>query len=411
MRRYPLFLTLLLPACTSLSPMEAGDQQFRLGHYAAALESYQQAAPDGAGSAEIEARIESARFQLVLQHARDLLHVEQPQRSLEVLGIADRLRPGAPATASLRARAHQKIGIGYAELGRDLYGAERPAEALEAFTQALAYAPENQVAQEGQVLAQERLDAQERLGEEFFFLGLAELDAGAEDRAHTAFQHAATQWGDDTRAGELLEQVSAELARRSRTQARDFLDLGLIGPAWLALRDADHLTPGVPEVESKLAEIESSMMADLDLDSAELALLGGYPDRALDEVAKVLERDAEGVEGRTAQIRREAEALEARQLYTRARACELDGLVVRAARLLEQIVAGGQPGYEDIPARLAKARQSIAAAEGSYREALEAESAGDRGRYLERLQATVGSARDFRDASQRLRLLTAKAGE
>ena len=411
MRRLPLILTLLIPACAAASPLEEGDRQFRLGRYDLALESYQLAAEGQPDSELLQARIGSARHELVLLHARELLHLEQPYRVLEVLQTAEGMRPGSPYAAALRDRAHRKIGADYAEEGRDFFSAEQPSAALQAFTQALAYDPDNAIAVEGLELSQQRLDAQERLGEEYFILGLEELEAGIEDRARTAFEHAATQWGDHTRAGELLEEVSVLLAQRSRLQAAEYLDLGLIGPAWMALRDADHLAPGDPEVEARLAELENSMLADLDLDSAELAILGGYPARALEAVSAALERDAQGLEGRTEQLRLEAEALAGSQRYVRARMCEMDGLTARSVKLLEEIVALGIPGFEDVPARLEQAKQRLAGAEASYREALEAEGAGDLERYLEKLRETVRLARDYQDASQRLRLLTARAGD
>jgi hypothetical protein len=406
MRRTLLLPLLLTSACAAASPVEEGDRLFRLERYVEAFASYQEAAADGARGPELQARLDAARYEMVVWHARELLHVDQPQRCLEVLAMADRLRPGAPSTAALRQRCHVKLAIRYAELGRDLYGDERPDEALAAYEQALAYDPANALAGEGIGLARERLAAREKLGEEYFFLGLAEMDLGADERALTAFQHASTHWGEDSRAAEWEDDLAQLLARRSLVQAREYLGMGLIGPAWMALRDADHLRPGVPEVEQHLAELEAAMLADLDLDSAELALLGGYPERALEAVEAAAARRAAGVEGRTEQLRSDAEALRVQQLYTRARACEIDGLLVRATGLLERIVEAGLPGYEDVPPRLEEAQARVAAAAEHYRRALEAEAQGDRAAYLEQLRASVTSARDYRDASRRLRGLT-----
>ncbi len=410
MRWSPLLLTLLCAACATATPLETGDRLFRTGRYVEAYQHYAAMAAEGGATAQLEARIESARFEMVLEHARELLHRQQPHQVLEVLGIAEQLRPGHPDIAALRLRAHRKVGVEFAEEGRQRFDEENPHRALAAYEQALVWDPENALAQEGLGLARARLEAMERLGEEFFFLGLDELDRGSADRARTAFQHATTHWGEESRAAELLEELSQQLAERSLIQARQYLAMGLIGQAWMALRDADHLRPGVPEVEQRLVELEAALLADLDLDAAELALRGGYPDRALEAVSAALAREALGVEDRTARLSREAEQLRVHQDYVRARACEIDGLMVRAVDLLRAIASSGEAGYEDVPLRLEQAEQRLASAADSYRQALAAESAGDRELYLEQLRATVRAARDYQDASWRLRLLTAEAG-
>ncbi|RMH05502.1 MAG: hypothetical protein D6702_00115 [Planctomycetota bacterium] len=413
MRRFLLFALLLIPACAAAaSPLEEGDRAFRLGDYGAALASYEQAQAEAAGDRDrVAARIEATRFALVLDKARRLLHLEEPHQALEVLALAERMRPGSPQAAELRDRARRKIAQGFTESGWDLYVDEQADVALAAFTQALAFDPDNASAEEGRALAQARLDAREKLGEDYFYLGLEELEAGSEIRAYTAFQHAASFWGEDSRPAELVEEIARRLAGEARARAADYLAMGLVGPAWLELRDAEHLQPGVPEVEEQLAAIEARMLAELDLDSAELALRGGRPDGVRTAVAAALARGAEGIEGRAAELEAAADEAELARLYRRARVCEADGLLVRAVGLLERIAAEEHPGYEDVEPRLEAARARIAAAAGHYRAALEAESAGDRERYLAELRAAVREARDYEDAGRRLRLLAREGGE
>lgn len=409
MRRLLPFLLSLLPACTAApaTGVELGDQHYRLGRYGQAYEAYQAVQTEQGSSPELDRRLAATRFEIVLDQARRQLHLEEPRQALALLPLAERMRPGSPVTADLRLRCHRKLAAALAESGRDLFGNEDIPAAADAFTQAVAWDPENALAQEGVALARARLEAMERLGDEFFFLGLEELRAGAEDRAFTALQHAVTFWGEDNRAAELLDDLALAMARRAQATAEEYLAAGLIAPAWLALRDAEHLHPGLPGVAERLAVLEDTLLAEEDLQTAEIALLGGHPEVALAAVARSAARRTESLAGAIADARFAAEQLDLRQRYTKARACEIEGLVARAARLYDQIAAAGAAGFEDVALRLEEVQGRLARASASYRLALEAESAGDRALYLERLRETVREARDYQDASARLRAAAA----
>lgn len=410
-RRSPLprilLLAGLLPACQSLGSagsLAEGDRLFQVGDFQQARDAYAEAVAAGGGR-EAEKRLEAATYRFYAEGARTLLHLSEPGAALEALEYIETRYPGRALTRELVLRARREMAQDLADEGRDLFD-DQPAEAADRYLHALAWDPDNREAREGLALAQERAAGLERLGRMYYHRGLEELDGGHTVRARTSFQHATGFWGEDTRPGKLFRRLSHELAEESLRRARLYLDQGLDGPAWLALRDADNLEPGREEVQRLLVTLEARMRARDELSQADMAVRGGRIEEAERLLTAAREDAGDRYQERETRIRLALERERLRQRYLGARAAELEGQVVAAAQGYREILeASGDPSFLEVGWRLRSCERRIAAAEAAYRQALAAEQAGDRDAYRENLAEVLRQAADYADAAARFQTL------
>ena len=405
MRRSLLPGLCLLAACQSADLIAEGDAHYSVGRFQLALDAYEAAAGgdlEASAGSDLGARITKARYMVLAHAARTSIHEERPREALDFLTHAEVVLPGQELTEELRQRARGKLGRSYSEAGRDLFEDGRAEEARSAYRQALAWDPDSEDARAGFARASERAEVRAQIGERLYFEGLEELREGRTLRARTAFLHSATFWGEDSRAASLLEELSADLSNESKIQGLIYLESGMIGPAWMALSDANHLKPGDPEVERLLEEIDQRRTLRSLLDEADHALRGGRVAEVEAVLARAAEVPAAAEDVRVPEMHAAAAWEENRQRYVLARACELDNQIVRAAGLYGEILAAvGSDGYEDVDYRARLLEERLAKAEEFYQQALAAEAAGDQDAYRENLAQTIRLASDYADALSR----------
>lgn len=389
----------LLAGCAASSPVEEGDCHFRLEEFALAAQSYEEAGAADSPDPELQHKLAEARYRVYTDAAQDLLHLERPADALKMLDVADSLQPGHPVGQALRQRAYFQLAADYTEEGDQHTIDGDPKQAAEAYASALSWNPDYEPAQEGLARSQDQLNRLHHVGEQYYFRGLEDLRAGNELRAHTALTHAVTYWGNDSRAGEHLHEISVRLAAQSVERARIYLDSRLLGPAWLELRNAQRLDPELQEVGPLLAQAESDLAAERSLGQADMAVRAGDPDRADAKLAEASALSGERYSEPIEEIQRRNEAERLHEKYLVAYAAELDGQTVTARDLYFQVLEAG--GGEDVADRYENMKHMVELAEQLYQEALAAESGGDSAAYEAKLAQCLRLSRDYADALER----------
>ncbi|HEX9792593.1 MAG TPA: hypothetical protein VGC54_01285 [Planctomycetota bacterium] len=398
-----LLAGLVAAGCTARATSE-GDRLYRLGEFDRALTEYQRAED---GSAEGRERVRQTEYMVYADGARELLHLNRPKDAVTVLDYAEGIRPGHPYTAELRARAGKKLAEELTREARELFEDGEAAAAVGVYTEALGWNPEFAEARQGLVRATALARGIRNSGQRHYDQGLEELDGGHDGRARTAFMHATTFWGADNRAGQLLEELSGRLAAESRDEGRRYFRLGMIGPAWVALRDANRLQPGDAETTEMIARIEARIRAEGQLVRADMLVRAGEPEPASELIDQAEAAAAGELEGEIWALRRAAENARQRHRYLEARSTELDRRVVEATRIYDEILREtGEEGFEDVSRRARMLHARLDRAATAYQAALAAEAAGDRARYAEKLAEVVRLAADYKDAALRLGALS-----
>ncbi len=367
-------------------------------------EAYRAYGPIEEADSALSQRIDKARLYSVLESAEDAVHVNRIERALSLLDYADTLHSGHPMTTSLREHARRRRAVQLADTGEELLDNGTPRAAEAAFREAVAWDPTNAQAQRGQEESERRTRAMDAHGEELYFEGLDFVEQGDSLRAFTAFMHAAGLLGEGSGANQRFNLMSQELALDSLRQGQVQFKQGELGQAWLALTDAVHLDPANQEVRTLLQQVLDRIESERLLAEADLHVRGGRVNKADELFARILGLSGELHIGEVDDLKSRAIQERARREYALARACELDSQYVRAMGLYYQILEGTQGvGYEDLPVRVEGLERRLNSAAGFYRQALAAEAEGDAVGYLENLRQTVRLARDYEDASARLK--------
>lgn len=393
----------LAAACASTDSMAEGDRHFRLGEFVQAAAAYEAAGAADGGGRDLDQRLTEARYRSFTALAEQMLHLDQPAEALRILDLAEPMRAGHPVGTALRQRAHRQLAVEYTALGdaHSIDGDAKPA--AEAYAEALSWDSDYEPAQEGLARSQDLLNRQFRAGERYYFRGLEALNQANDVRAFTALTHAATYWGGDSRAGEHLAEVAARLAQQSVETAQVYLDAGMAGPAWLALRNAERLQPGRADVQSLLPQVEADLAVGRALGAADMAVRSGDIDRADAKLAEAAalggERHADAID--VLAQRNQAERLA--QKYLVAYAAELDHQSVAARDLYFEILEQG--GGADVAERYRMQKALVERAEQAYQAALAAEAAGDPTGYEAKLGECLRLARDYGDALERFTAL------
>lgn len=397
----------LLAGCSALNrgSLEEGDRLYALGRYAEALAEYRAAAGEHPGP-ELEERIRLARFQVLAEAAREAIHLEQPEQALAWLDRAEEVLPEHPLTGELRRRAAEQLSEMITREAFEHLSEDEPAAAVVLFGEALRWNPGNARAQSG--LAEARVEAEQRFakGEDLFLQGVEALREARDGRALTYLAHARDYWGEDSRAGELEREVADLVASDLTEQAERSLRAGNLGAAWVALRQAVELDPGDEDLLARLERLDRELRTRELLMRAELRIRSGSLEEAQALLDQIVDLGVEGHEEELARLDRRLELARNEDRYRRARAYELDGQVQRAADLYQEVlVSVGDEGFEDTAERYRRLQDRLAQARRHYAAALEAQEDGDPEGYRRHLEACVRLARDFADASERLRNL------
>lgn len=382
---------------------ELGDRAFRMGMYHDALDAYRSIEePDE----EVLSLIEDARFQSIMQSARERVHVNEIQDALALLDYLEQERPGMPETADLRRQAYRRKGAELASSGERLLDDGFPEAAARTYREALRWNPENGDAQVGFAEAERQSSARAQRGERLYFEGLDDVMNGHRERAFTSFSHAAHLLGQDSRAQDRVEALAGELTTELVLQAQELLDADNLGGAWLVLSDARRLDPANLDAANLFAEVDAELEARRLLSQAEIHVLGGRLDQADALLAKVLDVTGDSHRDQVSAMSERAVFQRATEDYKFARACELDNQIVRAVTMYNDILrlTDGY-GYEDLKLRVDNLQRRIDLAADNYAIALEAERALQPEEYRQALEDCLELAGDYKDALERYRRL------
>ena len=397
MRGILTLLPMLLCACQQASLVDEGDRLFKFGRYTEALDAYR-----GARAAEeevmlLDRRIDETKIRILAAYVRVELQLHHPLSGLEILKVAAQIRPGHPLLEELRLRSRRQIADDLSADGRVLLDADKPDAATARYLRALDWDSENTTAIEGLQLSRARSQVLEETGEEYFFIGLSELQGERQARALTAFRNATNYHGKSGRAAEQVAMLSRAIATHSLRAARVYASVGLAGPAILAARDANRLVPEDPAAAELVAALEIELEAAADLDSADISTRGGRLVRAQELLDEAAASDAAVFHNRGIDVGM-AIANKSDQLdYLLARSCELDQQMMRAQELYRGILARNPEHIlGDLSVRLNQVAAAIRSARALQQEAALARAAGELKRSEELLAESRLIARDLK---------------
>jgi len=406
MRRLSMLGLFAVISC-QVTTIEDGDSMFRRGNYPQALEIYTHLASEEP-SGELQARMERTSYFLLEQGVRNLLHLERPEDALEVL---DSIENSAPAdreevVAALRLRTFIQIGRGHFNLGFDFYEATDVDAAAREYTLCLSWDPQNTEAKINLAQCEEWIATRQRLGDNYYFEGMDSLRSDQDLRARTAFMHAGSLLGDDSRAAERLRNLTASLADDSREKSVLFMNAGLTGQAWAYAQDAFYLAPQDERNLQLTEQLANVVLGNAYILEADVAQRGGIISAAEEYLEKTR---ALGVAEHGPRIAEVAELTQERRnsdRYSRARAYELDSQMVHARDIYAEILVdeAGFP-WRDVEQRLAAIRARLAEAKSVMNAGIAAHQAGDDSTYATRLQEVLRMSVDYPGALLAYRVL------
>jgi tetratricopeptide (TPR) repeat protein len=402
MRGTLLFCLFALVSCQSADSLARGDRAYRQGHFHQALAAYESAGDPSPGS-ELAARVTQARFALLVDGARDLLHHDDPQGARRVALAALQQRPNHVGAQNLLERAVGKITQKEIELGEEFLVNEQYPQALATFQRALDWSPENDAAIDGFARAELVYSKEQKKGEAIYFEGLEQLRHEKSLQAFTTLQHATLFLGDSSRAKGQLDKLSREMGEASRNKGLVLLEQGRIGEAWLALWDAERFLPGDANTKEWLSSLEQHIAVEDLLLQAEIALRGGRPNEVRSILTEV-EHKAEGAAHnetapRVQTLNAAADAEQARIDYRLARALEMDLQLVRAQALFAKLST--EQGFHDVVVRQAAIQAVLDRAGSLYAAGSAAQNAEDFSTAKELFAEVLELVIDYKDTAER----------
>lgn len=401
-------LLALLPLAACASPAdearEAGDRAFRTTQYHDAYAAY---ASIEEPSEEVVQLLEETRYRSILQSALEHVHVNEIPEALTLLEHLNQERPGDPKVEDVRQAAYRRKAAELADAGEQLLDDGFPESALRTFREAMRWNPLDEAAIRGLRESERLAGARALRGEELYFEGLDQVLQNRTTQARTSFAAAAELLGKDSRAVERAQTLAEELAAELTVEAKTYLDNNLLGGAWLVLSDAVRLDPANLDANALLARVDEELEARRLLNQADIHVRGGRLDAAEALLERVLEVSGDAYATRVSVMALRAAEEAALRDYKLARACELDGQIVRAVTVYQNIlrVTEGAAGYGDLALRVEGLQRRVDLAAEAYAAALRAEAQGDTGGYAQALQDCLELASDYKDAYERSRRL------
>ena len=398
MRKLPLPLLLLgLVSCQS-SLLENGDRYFRQQSYLQAYNAYMLV--DGPG-ADVQQRIAVTRYFLLEDLVRDFSNKGEPDAGLALL---EKIKPLAPQNRQhvlqdldLRCRNH--IATRHFDLALRFNDVGDKNSAIRELLVALTWREDFLPAIERLAIITEREQMRNAQGQEKYLDAIAQLEAGSDVRARTAFMHASHLLTDPELAYKRLNAISENLAEESMRQAQLYLDAQQTGMAWVAIKNAIHLGIDDPAAIAIAERLDDILLSQAHLISADIKVRAGDYELAKLTIDKasahsVVEHTASLIE-----IRNRNTDLQQKERYLQARAYEIDSQLSRASSLYLQIYSDSDEyGYRDAEQRLANITTRLSEAELYYQQALLAAENGDADGHIQMLRSVLQLSIDYKDA-------------
>jgi tetratricopeptide (TPR) repeat protein len=396
---------LLLPATGCQAPATESDVDWlvRHGRFAEAVELAEQdaaAAPGDAGAAE---RLRLARTAYVLDQGRQTLFAGDLDRALEILGVAESLAPENEVVAAWVAKVRAQLADRWLDEAQGLTASGEFDAALEAYEEALIYAPDDVGAKLGASRILLRLNYHMGLRESYYRDGLRAFRELELPIAQNSFEKAEKYSPSDAEVIARREEVEALLARERLTKARDLEQQGL----WAAARNEYRLVllvdAGSQEAIDGRDRMDREVRAHRKLVEGDMQIRKGDLERAADLLDQG-EALSEGQLGDIGQARADLEQVRYHEMYEAALANELDDRFVEAIAGLEALIA--EAGfYEDAIARKETLEGFVELAQRLYGEAAAADDEEAEGDLLRQIWIFW---RGYEDVEPRLKALAAK---
>jgi anion-transporting ArsA/GET3 family ATPase len=398
MRKLPLpFLLLGLISCQS-SLLDSGDSYFRQQSYLQAYNAYMLI---DSSDAEVQQRIATTRYFLLEDMVRDFSNSGRPDAGLALL---EKITPLAPdnrqhVIEDLGLRCRNHIATRHFDLALEFNDIGDKNSAIRELLVALTWRDDFAPALERLAIITEREQMRNAQGEEKYLDAIAQLEAGSDVRARTAFMHASHLLTDPKLAYKRLNAISENLAEEAMRQAQLYLDSQQTGMAWVAVKNAIHLGIDDPAALAIAERLDAILRSQAHLTTADIKVRAGDYEIAklsIDKAAahSVVEHTASLIE-----IRNRNTDLQQKHRYLQARAYEIDSQLSHASSLYLQIYSDSDEyGYKDTEQRLASITIRLSEAELYYQQALLAAENGDAAGHMQMLRSVLQLAIDYKDA-------------
>jgi anion-transporting ArsA/GET3 family ATPase len=398
MRKLPLPLLLLgLVSCQS-SLLDSGDRYFRQQSYLQAYNAYMLI---DSSNAEVQQRIATTRYFLLEDMVRDFSNSGRPDAGLALL---EKITPLAPdnrqhVIEDLGLRCRNHIATRHFDLALEFNDIGDKNSAIRELLVALTWRDDFAPALERLAIITEREQMRNAQGEEKYLDAIAQLEAGSDVRARTAFMHASHLLTDPKLAYKRLNAISENLAEEAMRQAQLYLDSQQTGMAWVAVKNAIHLGIDDPAALAIAERLDDILRSQAHLITADIKVRAGDYELAkltIDKAAahSVVEHTASLIE-----MRNRNTDLQQKHRYLQARAYEIDSQLSHASSLYLQIYSDSDEyGYKDTEQRLASITTRLSEAELYYQQALLAAENGDAAGHMQMLRSVLQLAIDYKDA-------------
>jgi len=398
MRKSPLPLLLLALVSCQSSLLDSGDSYFRQQSYLQAYNTYMSIED---ADEEVRQRIAVTRYFLLEDMVRDFSNRGQPDAGLALL---KKITPLAPdnrqqVLEDLDLRCRNHIATRHFDLALQFNDIGDKNSAIRELLVALTWRDDFAPAIERLAIITEREQMRNAQGEDKYLDAIAQLEAGSDVRARTAFMHASHLLTDPKLAYKRLNAISENLAEEAMRQAQLYLDAQQTGMAWVAVKNAIHLGIEDPAALEIAERLDGILRSQAHLISADIKIRAGDYELAKLTIDKAAEHSVVEHTASLIEIRNRNTDLQQKQRYLQARAYEIDGQLSHASSLYLQIYSDSDEyGYRDTEQRLASITTRLSEAELYYQQALLAAENGDAAGHMQMLRSVLQLSIDYKDA-------------
>ena len=398
MRKSPLPLLLLAIVSCQSSLLDSGDSYFRQQSYLQAYNAYMSI---GDADAEVQQRIATTRYFLLEDMVRDFSNRGEPDAGLALLKKITPLAPDSrqQVLEDLDLRCRNHIATRHFDLALQFNDIGDKNSAIRELLVALTWRDDFSPAIERLAIITEREQMRNAQGEEKYLDAIAQLEAGSDVRARTAFMHASHLLTDPKLASKRLNAISENLAEEAMRQAQLYLDAQQTGMAWVAVKNAIHLGIDDPAALAIAERLDDILRSQAHLISADIKVRAGDHELAKLTIDKAAEHSVVEHTALLIEIRNRNTDLQQEQRYLQARAYEIDSQLSHASSLYLQIYSDSDEyGYRDTEQRLASIATRLSEAELYYQQALLAAENGDAEGHMQMLRSVLQLSIDYKDA-------------
>jgi tetratricopeptide (TPR) repeat protein len=332
-----------LGACSSTrahkAPSEVGDL-VRHGRFVEALRLAEEAAQGAPADSDEAKALTYARTAYLMEAGRRATLEDEDEQALELFQLAREVGSGLSdvhVVDSWVDKTRRKLSERWLDTAQEFSAEGELEAALDAFERANVYAPDDERGKKGIAYVLLRMNFREGRGSQYYKEGIAALRDYWLNYAEFKMRAAGKYLEEDEAVARRLEEIRVQKAQERLAVARSFEETGLFFAARNEYRIAQILDPGSADAEAGRRSMENEASADELLREAELQVLKGDLDSALEAVqeARPLTRlQDERVELVTESIRR----ARYQGLYDDAYELESDGRFEEAIAAYEELL-------------------------------------------------------------------------